>query len=160
MYIYMYIYVYIYINSPHIINQTKKIWETVPTQKTAIQDYKHKYKQNESSDQVHHKWMMLWLKYKHSMTTNRPKQSQNRTGELSTHSMFIKYSSQWRSLSKNKLVWRARVTLGSSKLNCSRQYVIISILLVRNNFIKNLFDIWCIHLRVHLSVLLYELHNK
>jgi len=35
---------------------------------------------------------------------------------------------------------RAKVTLGSSKLNCSRQYVIISILLVLNNiFIENLF---------------------
>ena len=72
------------------------------------------------------------------MTTN--KRNQDRTGQLSTHNIFlIKQLSQWRSLSKNKLVRRAKITLGSSKLNCSRQYVIISILLVLDNFIKNLF---------------------
>jgi len=43
------------------------------------------------------------------------------------------------SLKTAELVWQAKITLGSSKLNCSRQYVIISTLLVLNNFIKNLF---------------------
>jgi len=71
------------------------------------------------------------------MITN--KRNQNRTGQLSTHNIFINQLSQWRSLSKNKLVWRSKITLGDSKLNCSRQYVIISILLMLNNFIKNLF---------------------
>ena len=45
---------------------------------------------------------------------------------------------------KNKLVWRAKITLGTSKLNSSRQYEIISILLVLNNFIKNLHSPWMV----------------
>ena len=85
-----------------------------------------------------HKAVYIQKSNKRNMTTN--KRNQNRTGELGTHKFFfIKQLSQWRSLSKNKLVWRAKITLGSSKLNCSRQYVILSKLLVLNSFIKNLF---------------------
>ena len=52
------------------------------------------------------------------MTTN--KRNQDRTGQLSTHNIFfIEQLSQSCNLSKNKLVWRAKITLGSSKLNCS-----------------------------------------
>ena len=77
------------------------------------------------------------IKQTQYMTTN--KRNQDKTGQLSTHNIFIKQLSQWRSLSENKLVWRAKKTLNSLKSNYSRRYVIISILLVLNNFIKNLF---------------------
>ena len=47
------------------------------------------------------------------MTTN--KRNKDRTGQLSTHNIFfIKQLSQWRSLSKNKLARRAKITLGSN----------------------------------------------
>jgi len=69
------IFLYINLYSPRNGSNTKN---------TATQDSKHKSKQNESSDQVHHKKMRHWLKYK----TN--KQNQNRTGKLSTHNIFIK----------------------------------------------------------------------
>ena len=63
------------------------------------------------------------------MTTN--KRNQDRTGQLSTHNIFYQtVVAVTQFIQKNKLVWRAKITLGSSKLNCSRQYVIIYILIV------------------------------
>ena len=65
---------------------------------------------------------------KRNMTTN--KRNQDRTGQLSTHNIFLSNSCRSDAVyPKNKLVWLAKIALGSSKLNCSRQYVIISILL-------------------------------
>jgi len=61
------------------------------------------------------------------MPTN--KRNQDRTGQLSTHNIFFISCRSDAVYPKNKLVWLAKITLGSSKLNCSRQYVIISILL-------------------------------
>ena len=46
------------------------------------------------------------IKQTQYMTTN--KRNQDKTGQLSTHNIFIKQLSQWRSLSENKLVWRAK----------------------------------------------------
>jgi len=71
------------------------------------------------------------------MTTN--KRNQGRTGQLSTHNIFYQTVVAVTQFIPKKLVWRAKITLGSSKSHCSRQYVIISISLVLNNFIKNLF---------------------
>ena len=46
--------------------------------------------------------------------------------------------SHWQRLAKDLLVWRASVSLGSWKLNCSWQHFITSMLLVLKSFIKNL----------------------
>jgi len=62
--------------------------------------------------------MTLWLKYKHNMTTN--KQNQHRTGKLSTHNIFhqvVVAVTQF--IRKQTIVCRAKVELGSSKLNYS-----------------------------------------
>jgi len=61
------------------------------------------------------------------MTIN--KRHQDRTGQLSTHNIFLSNSCRSDAVYpkiKNKIV------IGSSKLNCLRQYVIISILPVLN----------------------------
>jgi len=52
--------------------------------------------------------------------------------------VLITELSHWQRLARNLLVRRARVSLGSSKLNCSWQHFITSMLLVLKSFIKNL----------------------
>jgi len=53
------------------------------------------------------------------------------TGLLHMHNTFLMTElSHWQRLVKKLLVWQATVTFGSSKLNCSWQYFMTSMLLV------------------------------